>query len=321
MLAVFLFHARVDWAQGGLGGVSVFFALSGFLITRNLLHEFGRSGTIRLGEFWWRRVRRLLPASIIAVAVSAVVAIASDIPVRAIEVTASVTGWKNWQYLTDFSYSDIFVIWWSLAVEEQYYLVYPLLLLLFLALARRTQRTRSPLVAIALGLLALASFVTLLALSRAGSEVQAYYGTHSRIWEVLLGCLLAVAGGFPRMLRLPTWCSAALILIAISSLGVHSASWWMPPVRTVIVIVGTLQLIDALGRSPESAIARALGSRPVRFVGIVSYEVYLLHYAVIVAVQHLDWTSSLLVPLELGITIVAAYALHRLVAPLRAPSR
>lgn len=314
VLAVFLFHARVSWAQGGFSGLSVFFALSGYLITRNLLREYSREGGIAIGTFWWRRVRRLLPASILAAAATALVAAWRDIPVRPIEMVSAITGWKNWHYLTDYSLTDLFNIWWSLAIEEQYYLVYPLpLLALLTALGRRS--------AVALGAIAAVSLAWMLVLAHAGSTAEAYYGTHTRLWELLAGCLLALGGTFPRWIRLPAWLALALVLSTVGSSWIDDMPWWVAPVRIVVVVFATVQLIDAIARRPDALPVRILGSGPFRWVGLVSYEVYLVHYAVIVALVPFGWSRIVLVPVELIVTLAAAALLHKVVTPLRAPSR
>jgi peptidoglycan/LPS O-acetylase OafA/YrhL len=320
VVAVLLYHARVSWVQGGASVISVFFPLSGYLITRNLLREWDRTESIGLTDFWWRRVRRLLPASAVAIGFTVAVARVRDIPVRTIEMVSALTGWKNWHYLADYSMGDMLNIWWSLAIEEQYYLVYPVLLMLLLRNVRR--RRRAPF--LTLSLLAVGSLGWMLLLAHADRTTEAFYGTHARLWELLAGCLLALAGRVPRRLRVPSWLAMALVLGTISPLWTHIESWWMAPLRIIIVVFGTIQLIDAIIGRPEGSrnlVVDLLGSAPFRFVGLISYEVYLVHWAVIIALADLEVTRMLLVSIQLAVTIAVAYLLNALVTPLRAPAR
>lgn len=321
VLAVVFHHARVTWGSGALTSISIFFPLSGYLITRNLLREFDRTGVIHLGRFWWRRARRLMPASLLAVAFTAIVAHAYDFPVRASEIFAAITGWKNWHYLTDFSLGDMFVIWWSLAIEEQYYLVYPLLVFALLALGRRRGHSDRRTLTTTLTLLMVVSFAAMLLLSHAGYAVQAYYGTHGRLWEILTGCLLAIVGALPRWSRVPSWLGLLGVLTAMSPLGVHVDVWWMPAARTLLAIVSTIVLMDALSRDTTSKAAALLGARPFEYLGTISYEIYLTHYPVIVIVKHLDLTAWQTVSLDVLGTLLVSSALHAVVTPLRAKSR
>ena len=129
-IIVVMLHARVAWLQGGVSINSTFFPLSGFLITRNLLREIDGSNRVDFRRFWTRRVRRLLPASVIGVALATSAQVIRGAPPRVIEWASALTGWKNWQMIASPSYSDAALsVWWSLAIEEQYYLVYPSLLL------------------------------------------------------------------------------------------------------------------------------------------------------------------------------------------------
>ena len=312
--AVFLYHARVTWGQGGYLGVSVFFALSGYLITRNLLREVERGGRVDAKRFYTRRARRLLPASAVAVVAATVVAAVRAVRPRVIEIVAALSGWKNWQLLADPSLGDSLVVWWSLAVEEQYYLLYPLVFVLLWRLGGRRATGRG------LAVAALCSLALLFALTAAGHTTQAYYGTHTRLWELLLGCLLAVAGGLPARLRLPAWLPLLVVLGGQTNWFLGRLGHWQHPVRVVVTVLATVALVDALERSPSGSVHRVLAARPLRWVGEVSYEVYLVHTVVLLALPSLGGVRLLTVSAAYALVLAVAALLHAAVTPLRAPS-
>lgn len=312
--AVFLYHARVGWAHGGYLGVSVFFALSGYLITRNLLREVSASGRLDARRFYARRARRLVPASAVAVASAALVAVVRGVPVHVLEVVSALTGWKNWQLLASPSLGDVLVVWWSLAVEEQYYLVYPVVLL---ALWRFGGRRA---LAVGLTVAAAVSLGLLMGLTATGHDMQAYYGTHTRLWELLLGCLLALAGRLPRRLRLPASVALAAVLACQTDWWIGRLGDWQAPVRVLVVVIASVALVDALEHGRPGAVHRLLAARPVRWVGAISYEVYLVHTVVLLALPALGGFRPLTVAGTYSLVLVVAALLHAAVRPLRAPS-
>ena len=237
--AVLMFHGGVAGTSGGFLGVSVFFTLSGFLITLLLLRERDDTGRIALRSFWSRRIRRLSPAAMTCVAV--VLATAArwldptqlrNLPGDSIAALANVA---NWRYvLDDQSYADLFasgpsplVHFWSLAIEEQFYLVFPILMVALLAV--RARRWVAPTV---LAVLAAASVAAML-LTHDHDLV--YYGTHTRAAEFLIGALLAfvVAGGHLDRLgargrtvaSMAGW--VAVGAFAVLVVTVHQSSAWL----------------------------------------------------------------------------------------------
>lgn len=195
MLVVLLFHLRLEGASGGFLGVSLFFTLSGYLITQILLDEHRRSGTISLGTFWTRRLRRLMPGAFVALSLIIGVALVSDV-FRSSSLRGdlwSALGYvANWRFMTaDTSYADLFTAtpspvlhFWSLAIEEQFYFAFPLVMVALLATRRRRW-------VVPVGLSAL--WVSSVALVFFGlSENTIYYGTHTRAAELLTGALLAL---------------------------------------------------------------------------------------------------------------------------------
>ena len=193
--AVLLFHGGFPWARGGYLGVSTFFTLSGFLITTLLLAERADTGRIALGAFWARRLRRLLPTSALTLAAVAAGAHVFDewrTETAGGDVLASALQVANWRFIVDGqSYGDLFASpspvlhFWSLAIEEQFYWLFPLLTAGVLAVARGSVRAY---VAVLGGLLGVSAAATV-ALGVAGSST-VYYATYTRMGEILVGrCL------------------------------------------------------------------------------------------------------------------------------------
>jgi peptidoglycan/LPS O-acetylase OafA/YrhL len=314
IIAVFLYHGRVEWMQGATTAITIFFPLSGYLITRNLLREIEGTGGLQFRVFWVRRFRRLMPAATIAVGFALIVGAWRNVRPTAMETIAALTGWKNWHFLAAGRVGDLLIVWWSLAIEEQYYLVYPGLVLLLLKFGGRRSLT------IALSAIALLSFVTLIYSIATGRAVTVYYGTHGRLWEILSGCLLAIAGRLPTKLRMPAWVATPILIACQSSLLAHTGSKWADPVRISVTIVATLWFIDAVASRAPSRTLRVMDSWPLKPLGLISYEIYLLHWTLLVALPELRGTRLFTVGGAFGLAIVAAMVLHRITEPMRVPS-
>ena len=191
VVAVLLFHLDLAWMPGGFLGVSLFFTLSGFLITRLLLDESDRTGRVALRTFWARRLRRLSPAALVVLAVVALMSLWGVFEGTRLrgDLGASLGYVANWRFATaESTYAELFtstpspvIHFWSLAIEEQFYLIFPVL---FVALSKK----RALLVP---GLLAL-TIASVVASLLTESRNLGYYGTHVRAAELLIGCLLAV---------------------------------------------------------------------------------------------------------------------------------
>ncbi len=198
VVAVILYHGDVSWARGGFLGVDVFFVLSGFLITSLLLTEHGATGRVDLGRFWSRRARRLLPALFGVLLGVALYAATWGHPTELGRIRgdgiASLLYVSNWRFVLDgSSYFSLFQApsplahTWSLAIEEQWYLLWPLVLLGLL----RVLKVRLNLVALTCGALAAGSAVLMAALFHSGADPsRAYYGTDTRAQALLIGAAL-----------------------------------------------------------------------------------------------------------------------------------
>jgi len=310
-LLIVLYHARVSWLHGDVTAVDVFFPLSGFVITRNLLRERARTDTIDLTRFWTRRVRRLLPASAVAILLTLLVAHLRELPVTFPQTLSALFGFKNWQIIAGGPLLDVFVIWWSLAIEEQYYLVYPLVV----GLVLRSSGVRA--LAIALGATTLLSCLAAFVHYGLDQHTVAYYSTHTRLWELLIGCLLALHDRLPRWLRWPTWLPSVIVVVSLTSLLAETSVWIVEPLRIVVVVIGTVMVIDAVVSERAGVTGALLGSWPLRRLGSISYEMYLVHTAVLVADVQISDTRFVQVIGIVGLTMVAATLVHVLVTPLR----
>jgi peptidoglycan/LPS O-acetylase OafA/YrhL len=290
------------WAlPGGFVGVDVFFVISGFLITRHLADEVARTGTVRLGRFWARRIRRILPAAfavlVACVALTLLVLPAMAWPENLEEIRASALYVENWllaghavDYLAAENAPSLVQHYWSLSLEEQFYLVWPLLLLLALPLTAvlRLHRPRFALVCM-LTATGLASFVACVLWTRADQPV-AFFATATRAWEFAAGGLVGVLASrlrspAPSPLRSVTaWAGWALVL---ASYGRLSAASPFPGTAALLPVCGAVLVIAAgpagTRRSPDRVVARW----PLQWLGDHSYSVYLWHWPLVVVLPFL----------------------------------
>ncbi len=293
---VVAFHARIPGFEGGFIGVDVFFVVSGFLITGLLLAELEDHGSIRLGRFWARRVRRLLPASalVLVITLLATVALTSPLAWRS---TAEAGLWASLYAENLFLAAEEanyfapeirnpFVHYWSLAIEEQFYVVWPLLLA---ALARIAPRDRlRTVLAGGFGVLTVASLAHSVQLTEAGST-WAYYSPLSRAWEFAVGGLLAV--GWPQVRSLIAGrggADLALPLVAAlafaGSLLTTDAFTPFPGWRAVAPVAATL-LVLAADVPAGSVVGRLAALEPIQWLGRVSYGWYLWHFPLLVLAE------------------------------------
>ncbi|MGZ4465230.1 MAG: acyltransferase family protein [Nocardioides sp.] len=323
VLTVMAAHASVPGLQGGYVGVDVFFVVSGYLISHLLFAEVERTGSLSLAGFWARRARRILPA---ATLVTVATLLASLVWLSLVDARQVVTdaAWAT-AFAANLHFArdgvDYFAQdqgpsplqhYWSLSVEEQFYLVWPLLLLALVA-ATRGERRRSRLprrdLAVVLGVLTLASLAW--SVTRTGADpVAAYFSTLTRAWELGLGALTALLA--PRLVRALT--PRALTLAATAGLAAIAVACLTFTVRTpfpgyaaALPVLGTALLLLAGAGEHEPAPSRWLGRRPLRTVGDWSYSLYLWHWPVLVlAERHL---GRPLTGVETSSALLATFAL------------
>jgi peptidoglycan/LPS O-acetylase OafA/YrhL len=297
VVVVVLFHLRLGAFQGGFVGVDVFFVLSGFLITRLLVNELASTGTLHLPSFWGRRARRLLPASVLVIVVTVLAATfcLSPLAQRTLGTDAMAAGVFVINFVFAGRFGDYFAAqlaeaqpspllhYWSLAVEEQFYLLWPLLLVV---LARRPRQYRRLLLAAILAIAA-ASLVTSIWMTEA-RPTWAFYLLPARMVELLAGAALAVAGPAFRTVS-PTlraalgWFGLVGIAVAVLTfdLGTVFPGYMsmLPVLATVLVIVA-----GGAGGSPMGPVV-ALRHPVALWIGRHSYAIYLWHWPVLVLAE------------------------------------
>ena len=293
---VILFHLTPGTTVGGYLGVDVFFVVSGFLITSLLLRERADSGRVELRAFWARRARRLLPALgiLVLVCCSAAALVGGDVLVGlGLQVLGAATFSSNWlllvsgsSYFGD-SLPELFRNLWSLAVEEQFYLLWPLVLILVLF------RMPRPLRIAGVGLLAVASALAMAALWTPADSTRVYYGTDTHAFGLAIGGVLALlatswprhALEWPRAVRGALGIAGPLALLALLGLAVTMSGDTAFVFRGGLVIVSVLTaIVIAALRVPGTPLAAVLELGAFRWIGRRSYGLYLWHWPVFVLV-------------------------------------
>ncbi|WP_344505770.1 acyltransferase family protein [Dactylosporangium maewongense] len=289
LCAVLLVHGMPGLLPGGFLGVDLFFVLSGFLITSLLLREAETTGRISLGGFWLRRARRLLPALLLMVAFVLLTArwllpAQDPAPLRT-DAVAALTYWANWRmadrggdYFTETAAASPLQHTWSLAIEEQFYLLWPLLLILALRLPRRR-------LVIGIGALLGAAASAVAAASLPATDGtdgtdRLYFGTDTRACAPLIGCALAAA--LPVLTRHTTLrrCAAAagVPVICAGLAAAHGDSPWLFHGGLALFAVAAAAVVGELAAAPSSPAARLLSGRAMVLLGRVSYGAYLWHW-------------------------------------------
>ncbi|MBT1598661.1 acyltransferase family protein [Curtobacterium flaccumfaciens] len=336
-VAVVVLDHAFRWPSGGFLGVDVFFVISGFVITAGLLREHGRTGRIRLRAFAARRVRRLAPASLLVILVTTAAAWVllptSRFASVAADAVASVLAVQNWRlaaagtdYFAATAAASPFQHFWSLAVEEQFYLVLPVLLLLLLGRrARRDDRTvgRSARATVVIGGLTVCSLAWAF-VAAAVDPASAYFSTATRAWELGVGVLAAIAVHRARSVR--PWVAECMVVIGLGAIAASvllgRESFGMPAPLALVPTLGTALILVAgagagtgaeagtgTGASSRSSsgpaptrtawAAAPLRWRPLVGLGTVSYSLYLWHWPFIVLLP-------LFTSLPVGIAVVLA---------------
>ncbi len=319
---VVLGHAGVPGLGGGFIGVDVFFVISGYLITGHILAELERHGRIRLGRFYVRRARRILPAALAVLVLTIVACLALVPPLRLPEILKDAAATALWvpnvrfaidqtDYLSGSAPSP-FQHYWSLGVEEQFYLFWPLLLLGLFLLVRRSKR----MLGVAVAVLAALSFAACLLLSDVAQPV-AFFSLPTRAWELAVGGVVVLL--VPLARRLASWLApgTAAVLAAAGGwiglaatiggallLGTETA---YPGVATLVPVLGTAVVILAgsAGAAAGQSVDRLLAIPPLQYLGRISFSLYLVHWPLLVVVhERLGLATPL--PVWLGVALALA---------------
>ena len=313
VIAVLLYHAGVPWMGGGYVGVDVFFVVSGFLITGLLVRELDQTGTVDLGRFYARRARRLLPASAVAlIAVGALTYVflpASRWASIAGDMVASTFYVMNWRlaagavdYLGVDQAPSPLQHFWSLAVEEQFYLIWPIVLVGATLWHRRRGLKSARALGVALALVGVPSFAWSVVYTN-WSGGQAYFVTTTRLWELALGGGLAmvVAVWQPRARQAEALAALGLLAVAWSAIA-YTSDTMFPGWAAALPTFGTAMVIAAGTGEDLPVLSKVLAVRPLQMVGDLSYSLYLWHWPMVVVA--LSFVEPL--PVSLGLLAVAA---------------
>lgn len=337
VIMVLAYHLKLALFKSGFLGVTVFFVLSGYLITGILISEVEEEGTIDLKNFWLRRIRRLVPA---VMSMAVVIIFVSAVVNRIIftkgckDFLASVLGFNNWwQIFNKVSYFEAagvpspFTHCWSLAIETQFYLIYPLFLLGIYKLAKSRGEGRAKRGLLFAGvtlLLALISVILMIALFNPQQDAsRVYYGTDTRAFSLLFGALLAILWEYrmvPRRLSasvnmvLGSVSFAVLLVMTIAING--SSNFWYRGGQFVGTILTVLVIYTVSGR--KTWLSRFLSNPVLKWIGDRSYSIYLWHYPIILLISKGIKASWWITLIEIVLSVVLAELSYRFIeTPIR----
>lgn len=337
VIMVLAYHLKLALFKSGFLGVTVFFVLSGYLITGILISEVEEEGTIDLENFWLRRIRRLVPA---VMSMAVVIIFVSAVVNRIIftkgckDFLASVLGFNNWwQIFNKVSYFEAagvpspFTHCWSLAIETQFYLIYPLILLGIYKLVKSRgegRANRGLLFAGVTLLLALISVILMIVLFDPQQDAsRVYYGTDTRAFSLLFGALLAILWEYrmvPRRLSasvnmvLGSVSFAVLLVMTIAING--SSNFWYRGGQFVGTILTVLVIYTVSGR--KTWLSRFLSNPVLKWIGDRSYSIYLWHYPIILLISKGIKASWWITLIEIVLSVVLAELSYRFIeTPIR----
>lgn len=296
MLFVVLYHFWPGRLSGGYVGVDVFFVISGFLITAHLARELQQTGTVRLGQFWARRARRLLPASLLVLLFCAIVVStpylmpASALPDEIREIIASTFYVENWylafssaDYLAQAGDPTTVQHYWSLSLEEQFYVLWPLIMLLAAWIAVKFFRgSRLRAVVIAIGVVSVASFAFSV-LYTLTNPAPAYFVTFGRMWQFGVGALIALVPALRIRNAIGSFVLGwAGIIALLYTAFTFDGQTPFPGYAAALPTLGAAAIIAASNTGRWWYPTRLLSIRPMRFTGDISYSLYLWHWPLII---------------------------------------
>lgn len=337
VIMVLAYHLKLALFKSGFLGVTVFFVLSGYLITGILISEVEEEGTIDLKNFWLRRIRRLVPA---VMSMAVVIIFVSAVVNRIIftkgckDFLASVLGFNNWwQIFNKVSYFEAagvpspFTHCWSLAIETQFYLIYPLILLGIYKLVKSREEGRAKRGLLFAGvtlLLALISVILMIVLFDPQQDAsRVYYGTDTRAFSLLFGALLAILWKYqmvPRRLSasvnmvLGSVSFAVLLVMTIAING--SSNFWYRGGQFVGTILTVLVIYTVSGR--KTWLSRFLSNPVLKWIGDRSYSIYLWHYPIILLISKGIKASWWITLIEIVLSVVLAELSYRFIeTPIR----
>jgi peptidoglycan/LPS O-acetylase OafA/YrhL len=289
VLLVLAYHARVPGLRGGYIGVDVFYVVSGFLITGLIVRELQATGRIDLPAFYARRARRLLPAALVVIAATVLVSAIVLPPLRMVDVggdaAAAALYVSNIRFAaqaTDYLQAELdpspLLHFWSLGVEEQFYLFWPALLLL--VAGRRASLAR---IALTIGVVAVLSFALSIVWTSTEAPL-AFFLLPARAWELAVGAGLALAAGW--LARIPPSIAGGSVVLGLGLIGLGAVLFDLatpfPGTAALLPVVGAALVIVGGLPQPLGPVSRLVATAPMRWIGGISYSLYLWHWPVLV---------------------------------------
>ncbi|EHP0482933.1 acetyltransferase [Staphylococcus pseudintermedius] len=299
VIAIIIYHLNPQWLSGGFLGVDTFFVISGYLITSLLLTEYHNTGKIELMSFWLRRVKRLIPAVlflVMGVIVLSLIFMPTEIQKVRADSIAAIFYVSNWWYIMqNVDYFEQFAVQplkhlWSLAIEEQFYLVFPIVLLSLLSFIRRLKSIR-----IIFLILLVISMIAMMVLYVPNENVaRVYFGTDTRIQTLLMGVLLALVWTpFQLKAKVNRQMRTMIDTAGVVGLAILFICFKFVSETNSILYYGGFFLIStvtllviASSVHPSGYFAKFLGNKVFTFIGSRSYSLYLWHYPIIVLIHH-----------------------------------
>lgn len=313
---VLLYHAGLPWLPGGFVGVDVFFVISGFLITGLLLREIEKTGRVSLTTFYARRAKRLLPATALVLVAAAALTYyflpVTDRRVFGWDIVSAAAYVANWRfadrsvdYLAEGIGASPVQHFWSLAVEEQFYVVWPLLIVAVLLVARRLGKPARTLLGPSLLLVAVPSFLWSVVETGRNPEA-AFFTTTTRLWELAVGAGVAIA--LPHVRRIPVRLATALaavglLAIAASAVLFDGTTAW-PGHMAAVPVLGTAAVIAGGEVARNAGVGRLLSAKIMVWVGGLSYSLYLWHWPLLIAATA-HWDGNLGVKRGLAVVLLS----------------
>ncbi|EGQ3993623.1 acyltransferase family protein [Staphylococcus pseudintermedius] len=299
VIAIIIYHLNPQWLSGGFLGVDTFFVISGYLITSLLLTEYHNTGKIELMSFWLRRVKRLIPAVlflVMGVIVLSLIFMPTEIQKVRADSIAAIFYVSNWWYIMqNVDYFEQFAVQplkhlWSLAIEEQFYLVFPIVLLSLLSFIRRLKS-----IGIIFLILLVISMIAMMVLYVPNENVaRVYFGTDTRIQTLLMGVLLALVWPpFQLKAKVNRQMRTMIDTAGVVGLAILFICFKFVSETNSILYYGGFFLIStvtllviASSVHPSGYFAKFLGNKVFTFIGSRSYSLYLWHYPIIVLIHH-----------------------------------
>lgn len=339
VLAVIAYHMGMTWMPGGLLGVTVFFVLSGYLITSLLLIEWDLSGTINLPQFWLRRVRRLFPAiAFVIVCVGALCTVFDHSLLTKLreDMWAALCWVTNWWYiLRDVSYFDALgapspvTHFWSLAIEEQFYVIWPVVLIIAhkFGIERRYMRNAT------LVLVGLSALEMAILFNPDADPSRVYYGTDTRAFSLLIGAWLAFIWPSNQLgatnevkieptVRIALEAAGGIALIGLIAMmaNVEDTSPFMYRGGILLASILTMVIIAVIVH-PSNILGKVFSAKPLVWIGLRSYGIYLWHYPLLLLMNprsNINGTPWWMYPIELAIICACAAFSYKFVEdPIR----